>query len=162
MNVDPIRQYRPAPQFEQEQIAVAPATMGDAPLDLDAMAVHLDQMKVEAIIDAERTRPGLNAFFALILATGVSYIAFTVARYAAGTSSLRDRQIDVVDIPRAAAAIGVGLVAAIAVGIWSAILTRRTRRTVRAYEQRLIALGGTPLPDRGPPPPARSPQVDRH
>lgn len=152
MNLDPIAQYQRAPEFEREQVTLAPAPTRDEPPDLAAMAIQLDQMKIEAIIEAERTRPGLNGFFALILITGASYVAAYLAQYQMDTVAAVKRGIGYLDVRRGLLALGIGLVAALVVGVWGAISARRTRRNVEAYERRLRTLGGTPLPERGPPP----------
>jgi hypothetical protein len=148
---DPISQYRPAPEVEQRQIALAPTVAHEGPPDLDAMALHLDQMKIEAKIDAERTRPGLNGFFALVLAAGIGYAVLYVAQYQAQTVAAMAHGEDTFNPVRVAVALGIGLLLATVVGLWSFLVMRRTQRVVQAYEQHLLALGGTPLPERGLP-----------
>lgn len=151
MDLDPIQHYRPAPQFEQEQITLAPSDAREDVHDLAAMAIQLDQMKIDAAIDAERTRPGLNGFFALVLGAGVSYAAAYLVQYQSGTLDALTHGEGYLDIRRGAIALGIALVAGVLVGIWSSVVTRRTQAAVQAYERRLRALGGTPLPERGQP-----------
>jgi hypothetical protein len=142
-------QHRPAPQFEQQQIGVAPASVHQEPSDLEAMAVTLDQMKVEAAIDSERTRPGLNGLFALLVVGGGAFIGEYIARYGAQSVQKLSDAKALVDPQMIAQAVAAGVAVAVLVGLASWLATRRTERAVRAYEQRLISLGGTPLPERG-------------
>jgi hypothetical protein len=142
-------QHRPAPQFEQQQIGVAPAQVHQEPPDLEAMAVTLDQMKVEAAIDSERTRPGLNGLFALLVVGGAAFIGQYIARYGAQSMQKLTDAKALVDPQMIAQAVAGGLVVAALVGLVSWLATRRTQAAVHAYEQRLISLGGTPLPERG-------------
>lgn len=151
MELDPIGQYRPAPQFEQQQIAETAATPRIEPPDLDAMALRLDLMKIDAAIDAERTRPGLNGFFALVLVSGLGYVGLYLAQYQTRALAAAAHGDDVLNAVRVVSAIGIGMLAAVVVGIWSFLATRRVRRAVQAYERELLALGGTPLPERGMP-----------
>src|SRR5215831_2895950 len=67
-------QSRPAPQIEQQQVVIAPAVAEPEPPDLDDMARRLDQMKIEAAVDAERTRSGINGLFAFFVAAPVVYL----------------------------------------------------------------------------------------
>jgi hypothetical protein len=85
MELDPIGQYRPAPEFAQEAISLAPAAVEEEPGYLEGMAQRLDYMKLDALIEAERLRPGLNGFFALVVVAGGAYLALYGAKYQAGT-----------------------------------------------------------------------------
>ncbi len=149
MGIDPIGQYRPAPEFAHEVIAAAPVDVQEEPGYLEDMALRLDQMKLDAAVDAERLRPGLNGFFALVLITGVAYLGLYVAQYQAATITAIQRGTDYLSVPRGGGALAIGLVAALVVGVWSSTLVRRARRAIQAYESDLVARGGTPLPERG-------------
>jgi hypothetical protein len=138
-------QYRPAPQFEQEQLGAAPAPAQPAQPDLEAMAIKLDEMKVEAMVDAERTRPSLNGLFALLLVSGATFIGEYVAQYGAQSFEKLTQGKAVVDVQTIGQALGVG------VAVAAVVATRKTSKRVRTFEQRLIDLGGTPLPERGQP-----------
>jgi hypothetical protein len=146
-----MEQNQPAPQFEQQRIVAPPAPVrADLP-DLAAMAVELDRMKIEASVDAERTRPGLNGLFAFLLASFVAYVVAHFVSYQDQAFVMLTHPGDFIEPKRAGIALGIGLVVAGAVALGSAIAERRTRSAVRAYEEQLIALGGTPLPERGKP-----------
>jgi hypothetical protein len=149
MEMDPIGQYRPAPEFAQEAITLAPADLPEEPGYLDELALRLDQMKIDAAIETERLRPGLNGFFAFMLITGVAYLALYVAQYQAGTLAALEHGVDYLSVPRGAGALGIGVAAAIVTGVWCTVLIRRMRQAIQEYERDLVARGGTPLPERG-------------
>lgn len=128
-------QYRSAPEFEQQ------------PADLEAMALTLDRMKIEAGIDSERTRPSLSGLFAFLLTAGVVAIGLWVVQY--GTQTQHTGQKVSLSLQMLLLAGIAGVLASLVVALLSVRATRRTQRAVRAYEQRLLALGGTPLPERG-------------
>lgn len=151
MELDLIGQFRPAPEFAQEAISLAPAEVEEEPGYLDEMALRLDQMKLDAIIDAERLRPTLNGLFALVLVSGVAYLALYVVQYQAGTLAAIEDGTDYLSVSRGVAALGIGLVTAILTGVWCTVLMRRSRQAIHQYEGELIARGGTPLPERGQP-----------
>ena len=151
MGLDPIGQYRPAPEFAEEAIAAAPVHAQEEPGYLEEMALRLDQMKLDAKVDAERLRPGLNGFFALVLITGVAYFGLFVAQYQAGTMAALENRTDYLNVPRGTGALAIGLAAAVAAAVWSIILKRRSHDAIQAYERELVARGGTPLPERGQP-----------
>lgn len=142
-------QTRPAPQFEQQQVVIAPSIAESEPPDLDFMAQHLDQMKIEAAIDAERTRFGINGLFAFFLVTPASYLLEHIVVFQGRSFDVLTDAQAIVSPERVAIAVAAGLAVALIVGITSHLATQRTRKAVRAYEARLIALGGTPLPERG-------------
>ncbi len=144
-------QSRPAPQFEQQQVVVAPRVTEPEPPDLDDMAQRLDQMKIEAAVDSERTRFGINGLFAFLLVTPVIYLLEYLIVF-------QDRSFDVltdaqalVSPERIAIALAAGLAVAVIVAITSHLARQKVANAVTAYEARLIALGGTPLPERGLP-----------
>ncbi|HEU5441698.1 MAG TPA: hypothetical protein VFU88_20615 [Ktedonobacterales bacterium] len=149
-------QYRPAPQFEQAHLGAPPASAAQQLPDLEAMAVELDQMKIEAAIDSERTRPSLNGFFAFLVVGSATFIVAYVVRYGGHALPLLFKAKSAVDLQIIAQAIGAGVIVAAVVALVSFLATRRTYRNVRAFEQKLIRLGGTPLPDRGRPLKAQS------
>jgi hypothetical protein len=148
-------QYRPAPQFEQEQLGEPPAAEQPLAPDLEAMALTLDQMKVEAAIDAERTRPSLNGLFALVLVGGVAFIGEYVARYGSDSLAVLTSGKTGLDPEMLLYAGGAGVVVAALVALISILATRRTRKRVRTFEHELVSLGGTPFPERGQPLPRR-------
>jgi hypothetical protein len=144
-------QNRPAPQFEQQQVVTAPSVAEPEPPDLDFMAQHLDQMKIEAIVDAERTRLGINGLFAFLLVTPAIYlIEHLIVFQGRSFDVLTDAQA-IVSPTRVVIALAVGLAAAISVAIVSHLARQNVARAVKAYEARLIALGGAPPPERGLP-----------
>jgi hypothetical protein len=142
-------QQRPAPQFEQQQLAELPAESAQEPPDVEAMALRLDQMKVEAAIDSERTRAGLNGMFAFALVGGAAFIIQFVMQYGAQSLQKLTDRVALLDVQMLLQAGVVGLVASIIVALLSLFATRRTQHAVHAYQQRLVALGGMPLPERG-------------
>lgn len=144
-------QYRPAPEFEQQQISEVPAETLREPSDLEAMAITLDHMKVEAAIDSERTRPSLNGLFAFLLTTGVVIIGLLIVQYGIQSQHVFTGQKVSLSPQMLLLGGAVGVLAGLAVALLSARATRRTQRAVRAYEQRLLDVGGTPLADRGRP-----------
>jgi pyruvate/2-oxoglutarate dehydrogenase complex dihydrolipoamide acyltransferase (E2) component len=144
-------QSRPAPQFEQQQVVIAPSVAEPEPPDLDFMAQYLDQMKIEAIVDAERTRFGINGLFAFFAAAPVAYLVEHVIVFQGRSFDVLADAQAIVSPERVAIALAVGLAVAIIVAIVSHLARQRVTRAVKAYEARLIALGGTPLPERGVP-----------
>ncbi len=146
-----IEQNQPSPQFEYEQIVAAPAAVTEAPPDLEAMAHELDQMKIEAVIDAERTRPGLNGFFAFILATPLIYIIGYAAEHQEKSFSALAHPQQLLEPLLGAIALGGGVVITTAVAITSNIATRKQQAKVQTFQKELVSLGGTPLPERGQP-----------
>src|SRR5579871_5681043 len=140
---DGFEQVRPAPQFERETPNVPTATTEQP--DLDAMASELQRMKIDAVVDAERTRPGLNGFLALVIVAGATSIIQFVAQYGPDTLSyLAHTQL--LDVPlKSLIAVGAGLLAAGIAGLLSYLSRRRTQASVRAFEEQFISLGGTPL-----------------
>ncbi len=146
-----IEQNQPSPQFEYEQFVIAPASVMEAPPDLEAMAVELDQMKIEATVDAERTRPGLNGFFAFILTTPLLYIIGYAAEHQEKSFDALTHPQQLIEPLLGAIALGGGLVIASAVAIASNIATRKHQAQVQKFQKELISLGGTPLPERGQP-----------
>ncbi|HEY7021691.1 MAG TPA: hypothetical protein VH349_11285 [Ktedonobacterales bacterium] len=144
-------QSRPAPQFEQQQVVIAPSMAEPEPPDLDDMAQRLDQMKIEAIVDAERTRFGINGLFAFLLVTPMIYLLeHLIVFQGRSFDVLTDAQV-IVSPERVVIALAAGLGVAVIVAIASQLARQRVTRAVKAYEARLIALGGTPLPERGVP-----------
>jgi hypothetical protein len=115
------------------------------------MAITLDQMKVEAMVDAERTRPSLNGLFTFLLVGGATFIGEYVAQYGAQSFEKLTQGKAVVDLQMIGQALGVGVAVAAMVALMSYVATRRTSKRVRTVEQQLINLGGTPLPERGRP-----------
>ncbi len=146
-----IEQNQPSPQFEYEQIVIAPAAVVEGPPDLEAMAQELDQMKVEATIDAERTRPGLNGFFAFILSTPLIYIVGYAAEHQEKSFAALTHPQQLLEPLLGAIALGGGLAITTAVAIASHIATRKQQAKVQTFQKELISLGGTPLPERGQP-----------
>lgn len=137
----------PAPQFER---VVTEPDPGRAELpDLDAMARKLDEMKVEASIDAERTRPALNGFLTFIVVAGLTYLAQFVMRFGTGAFAELIHTQPLEAPTKAIIAGGAGVVAAAAVTFGSQRAARRTQKAVTAFEEQLISLGGVPLPERG-------------
>jgi hypothetical protein len=144
-------QYRPAPQFEQEQLGAVPAPAQQERPDLEAMAIKLDQLKVEAAIDAERTRPSLNGLLAFFLVGGATFIGEYVGQYGAQSIEKLTLGKAAIDLQMVGQALGAGVVVAAVVAVMGYLATRRTYKRVRTFEQQLISLGGTPLPERGLP-----------
>jgi hypothetical protein len=143
-------QNRPAPQFEQ-QVVTAPSAAEPEPPDLDFMAQHLDQMKIEAIVDAERTRVGINGLFAFLLVTPVIYLIEHLIMFQGRSFDVLADAQAIVSPERVVIAVAVGLAVAIIVAIVSHLARQKGTTRVNAYEARLIALGGAPLPERGLP-----------
>jgi len=144
-------QYRPAPQFEQEQLGAVPAPAQQERPDLEAMAIKLDQLKVEAAIDAERTRPSLNGLFAFLLMGGATFIGEYVGQYGAHSIEKLTQGKAGIDPQMVGQALGTGVVVAAVAAVMGYLATRRTYKRVRTFEQQIINLGGTPLPERGLP-----------
>jgi hypothetical protein len=144
-------QSRPAPQFEQQQVVIAPSVAEPEPPDLDDMAQRLDQMKIEAIVDAERTRFGINGLFAFFVAAPVVYLVEHVIVFQGRSVDVLTDAQAILSPERVVIALAAGLGVAVIVAIASHLARQRVTRAVKAYEARLIALGGTPLPERGRP-----------
>ena len=144
-------QSRPAPQFEQQQVVIAPSVAEPEPPDLDDMAQRLDQMKIEAIVDTERTRFGINGLFAFFVAAPVAYLVEHVIVFQGRSFDVLTDAQAILSPERVVIALAAGLGVAVIVAIMSHLARQRVTRAVKAYEARLIALGGTPLPERGRP-----------
>ena len=144
-------QSRPAPQFEQQQVVIAPSVAEPEPPDLDDMAQRLDQMKIEAAVDAERTRFGINGLFAFFVAAPVAYLVEHIIVFQGRSFDVLTDAQAILSPERVVIALAAGLGVAVIVAIASHLSRQRVTRAVKAYEASLIALGGTPLPERGVP-----------
>lgn len=139
---DQFEQVRPAPQFER----AAPETPVEPPVapDLDAMADELRQLKVDAAVDAERTRPSLNAFLALIVVAGATYIGQFIMQYGTDGFRVLTHTPPLNDPAKLIIAAGAGLVVAAIAALLSLLAARRTQQSVQAFERSYLDLGGTP------------------